>query len=214
MKENHLRFPLPSSSFLLSLDPYDLLGLSPTASPDDIRTAYRRRAAEWHPDRHPVAHKAEAEERMVQINAARDLLLDTRRRIQYHREHENALRWKMERARWQAQPNATHGSSAAPDPTPRRRSWAFIYETQRRQQRQRFYRQLLVGLLALALAFVAGLLILLGLAGDSPAAQVQKAAMLTALTLWFSLASSLMSTLGITLLVAFIAAGLGRLFRR
>lgn len=196
------------------MDPYDLLGLQPTASPDDIRAAYRRRAAEWHPDRHPVEQKAEAMERMVQINAARDLLLDARRRIQYHREHENALRWKMEQVRWQARPDENHQAEATPAPSARRRSWAFIYETERRQKRQRFYRQLLVGLLALSLIFVAGLLILLGLAGDAPAAQVQKAAMLTALTLWFSLASSLLSTLGITLLVAFIAAGLSGLFRR
>jgi hypothetical protein len=200
------------------MDPYDLLDLQPTASPEDIRAAYRRRAAEWHPDRQPAEKKAESVERMVQINAARDLLLDTQRRIQYHREHENALRWKMdaERARWQAAPaGETQRSDTAPHPSPsaRRRSWAFIYETQRRQGRQRFYRQLLVVLLALSLVFVAGLLILLGLAGDAPAAQAQKAAMVTAVTLWFSMASSLMSTLGLTLLVAFVAAGLSGLFR-
>lgn len=192
------------------MDPYDLLDLLPSASPREIRAAYRRKAAAWHPDRQPAEKKAEAVERMVQLNAARDLLLDTRRRSQYHRGHESGLRWKMDAE----QANESAASQASAGASPRRRSWAFIYETQRRQGRQRFYRQLLVVLLAIALIFVASLLILLGLAGDSPAAQVQKAAMLTAVTLWVSMASSLVSTLGLTLLVAFVAAGVSRLFRR
>jgi hypothetical protein len=195
------------------MDPYDLLGLSPAASPEEIRAAYRRRASEWHPDRRPAQHKAEAVERMVHLNAARDLLLDPRRRIQYHREHEDALRWKMERATWPAQPGQAPHTNAAPDPTPRRRSWAFIYEKQRRQQRQRFYRQLLAGLLVAALVFGLSLFILLALAGDSPAAQAQKTAVLTAFTLWVSMGASLVGTLGLTLLVTVVIAGVGRLFR-
>ena len=195
------------------MDPYDLLGLSPTASPDDIRAAYRRRAAEWHPDRHPPEKKTEAVERMVQINAARDLLLDTRRRIQYHREHENALRWKMEQARWRARQDGPVGASAASDPTPRRRSWAFIYESQRRQRRQRFYRQLWVVLLALALIVLAASLIILGLAGDTPETQAQKAALWTVVRFWYSMGSCAIVTLGLTMLAASIASGLGRLFR-
>lgn len=195
------------------MDPYELLGLSPIASPNEIRAAYRRCAAAWHPDRHPAEHKAEAVERMVQINAARDLLLDTRRRIHYHREHEDALRWKMERARWSAPTAEPAQAHPAPAPPAQRRSWAFIYEKQRRQQRQRFYRQLLMGLLVVSFLFGLSLFILLALAGDSPTAQAQKAAVVTAFTLWASMGASLMGTLGLTLLVTMVIASLGRLFR-
>jgi hypothetical protein len=187
------------------MDPYTLLDLPPTAAPDDIRAAYRRRAAEWHPDRQPPEKKAEAVERMVQLNAARDLLLDPRRRIQYHREHENALRWKMAQSTEHTPPPYTG---------PRRRSWAFIYETQRRRQRQRFYRQLWVSVLALAMFFFAGLLVLFGLAGNSPEVQLQQTAMFAAVALWLSMISSMAGALGLTLLIAFVVAGLGRLFRR
>lgn len=196
------------------MNPYDLLGLLPTASPDEIRAAYRRRAAVWHPDRHPTEKKAEAVERMVHINAARDLLLDPRRRIQYHREHEDALRWKMAQAVWEAQPGQAPHTNAVPNPAPRRRSWAFIYEQQRRQQRQRFYQQLLVSLVAIGLLFGLGLSIALELAGDTPAVQEQKTAIVAAITLWTSLAGSFIGLLGFTLLLTLVMAGLGRIFRR
>jgi hypothetical protein len=46
-----------------------LLQVSPTASPEDIRTAYRRLATEMHPDR------GGSDARLAALNAARDLLL-------------------------------------------------------------------------------------------------------------------------------------------
>lgn len=63
-----------------SHNPYDLLGVDPGAGTDDIRAAYRRRAAQVHPDRQPPEHKEPAAEAMRQLNDARDLLLDPRRR--------------------------------------------------------------------------------------------------------------------------------------
>jgi hypothetical protein len=53
--------------------PYEILGISPHASPDEISVAYRQMAKQYHPDR--VAHlgpefQSMAEERMKEINAA------------------------------------------------------------------------------------------------------------------------------------------------
>lgn len=48
-----------------------MLGLPPTATPQEIAAAYRRLAKEWHPDR---GGGAEAERRMADINAAYDVL--------------------------------------------------------------------------------------------------------------------------------------------
>jgi curved DNA-binding protein CbpA len=84
------------------LDPYYLLGVELNATPDEIRTAYRRRAAEVHPDIQPPERRAWASERMKQLNAARDLLLDPKRRIEYD-EH---MRLEMEKAKWRARRDA------------------------------------------------------------------------------------------------------------
>lgn len=67
----------------MSSDPYSLLGLTPAAAEDDIRLAYRRKAAEAHPDRQPAHRKEWAAEQMRQLNAARDLLLDQQRRAEF-----------------------------------------------------------------------------------------------------------------------------------
>lgn len=49
-------------------DPYKVLGVSPDASDDEIKQAYRRLAKQYHPDRNPG--DAEAAKKMQQINAA------------------------------------------------------------------------------------------------------------------------------------------------
>lgn len=61
-------------------DPLNVLGVAPNASEDDIRAAYRRRAAQIHPDVQPAEKKAWAEAQMRELNAARDWLLDPARR--------------------------------------------------------------------------------------------------------------------------------------
>lgn len=49
-------------------DPYKVLGVSPNATDDEIKKAYRRLAKQYHPDRNPG--DAAAAKKMQQINAA------------------------------------------------------------------------------------------------------------------------------------------------
>lgn len=49
-------------------DPYKVLGVSPDASDDEIKRAYRQLAKKYHPDLHPG--DAEAAKKMQEINAA------------------------------------------------------------------------------------------------------------------------------------------------
>jgi DnaJ-class molecular chaperone len=48
----------------------EILGLGLKASRKEIRTAYRRAARHWHPDRAPAGAESEYRARMQQINAA------------------------------------------------------------------------------------------------------------------------------------------------
>jgi hypothetical protein len=89
----------------MSADPYALLGLTPSANEDDIRAAYRRKAAQVHPDTQPAQRKEWAAERMRQLNAARELLLDPQRRAELDAQRREALArsradgWAEERRR-------------------------------------------------------------------------------------------------------------------
>jgi len=62
-------------------DPYQELGVSRTASADEIRRAFRKLAKQHHPDRNP-GDKA-AEERFKRISVAFDLLGDEEKRRKY-----------------------------------------------------------------------------------------------------------------------------------
>jgi DnaJ-class molecular chaperone len=63
--------------------PYEILGVKPTASADEIRKAYRKLAKQFHPDLNPGNPEAEA--RFKAIAAAYDLLSDPETRARYDR---------------------------------------------------------------------------------------------------------------------------------
>lgn len=67
----------------MSKNPYDILGVTRSASADDIRRAYKRKAKETHPDLHPDdAVKAEI---FKSASAAYEILSDPQKRGQYDR---------------------------------------------------------------------------------------------------------------------------------
>lgn len=63
--------------------PYDVLGVKPGATADEIRKAYRKLAKQYHPDLNPG--KPEAEARFKAVTGAYDLLSDPEKRARYDR---------------------------------------------------------------------------------------------------------------------------------
>lgn len=62
-------------------DYYEVLGISKTATADDIKAAYRKKAKECHPDLHP--NDKTAEERFKELNEANEVLSDPDKRARY-----------------------------------------------------------------------------------------------------------------------------------
>ena len=62
-------------------DPYETLGVGGSASPEDIRNAYRRLAKKLHPDLNPG--NKESEERFKEVTGAYDLLSDPEKRQRF-----------------------------------------------------------------------------------------------------------------------------------
>jgi molecular chaperone DnaJ len=67
----------------MSQDYYELLGVSRTASPDDIKKAYRKLAMQHHPDRNQG--NKDAEKKFKELNHAHDVLKDPDKRAAYDR---------------------------------------------------------------------------------------------------------------------------------
>lgn len=63
------------------IDYYELFGVPPEASQDELRSAYRRLAAECHPDRNP--ENPEAEQVFREVSEAYSVLSDQGKRKEY-----------------------------------------------------------------------------------------------------------------------------------
>lgn len=61
-------------------DYYDILGVSKTASAEELKRAYRKQALEWHPDRNK---SAEATQKFKEINEAYEILSNSEKRAAY-----------------------------------------------------------------------------------------------------------------------------------
>jgi curved DNA-binding protein len=90
------------------IDYYNILGVSKTATQDEIRTAYRKLARKHHPDLNPK--DKEANKRFQQINEANEVLSDPEKRKKYDQYGKD---WQHAEAFEKAQQSAGAGRQSA-----------------------------------------------------------------------------------------------------
>ena len=67
---------------------YSMFDIPTNASEEEINAAYKKMAKKWHPDRAPDELKDTYNDKMAQLNKARDILLDKDKRAKYDRDQE------------------------------------------------------------------------------------------------------------------------------
>jgi DnaJ-class molecular chaperone len=91
-------------------DYYAVLGVPRTATPDEIKKAFRRLARQYHPDLHGGSKKAEMEKKFKELNEAQEVLSDPEKRKKYDR---YGHRWQEAEAYEKAREQAGAGQGAA-----------------------------------------------------------------------------------------------------
>jgi len=74
---------------------YDIFGISPEASPEDISAAHKALAKMYHPD---INDSTDAHEKMAKLNEANEILSDTVKREKYDRKLERDRQQKENRS--------------------------------------------------------------------------------------------------------------------
>lgn len=91
---------------------YETLGVSRTATENEIKTAYRHLAREYHPD---VSTAKDAEDRFKEINTAYDVLSDSLKRADYDQTLDDPGVRRSTPASGAAEPGGPAASQYAPD---------------------------------------------------------------------------------------------------
>ena len=138
---------------------YQMLDVPPSASPDDIKKAYRRITKRWHPDRYrggSPAH-AEATQMMKQINEAHALIAGAP--LRYTNESPFRTQPKHQRERGPIYPTRHQPVSKQYDPPPCQRPFEPLYTDSDGGYRFRYWLSFAVGCTygAITAAFCMGL---------------------------------------------------------